>query len=125
MYWFVGADAVLETIEVAARVMLLQACVHAVVPFSAMVLVLMVIIEDTMEDIMLLPVIVAPVPLALVIVDEAVAGLPVPVADGVIVSGVDAEEAPADDCVCAAGEAVISPLDDVIAEYALQSMLAP
>lgn len=122
VYRLVGADAVLDTIDVAAIVMLLQLCVHITVPFAAMVLVDMVIIEDIM-----LPVIDAPIMLVLVIMEVVI--LPVPMADDAIdsiedIPEFDAEAIMAEDCICAAGEAVI-PLPDDPAEYALQSMVVP
>lgn len=128
MYRLVGADAVLDTIDVAAMVMLPQLCVHIIVSFAAMVLVDIVIIEDGIEDVMLL-VIVAPIMLVLIVIDDAVAILPIPVADDAVdaieaVPEFDVEATMAEDCICAAGEAVI-PLPDDPAEYALQSMLTP
>lgn len=124
VYRPVGADAVLDTIDVAAMVMLPQLCVHIIVSFAAMVLVDIVIIEDGM-----LLVIVAPIMPVLIIIDDAVAILPIPVADDAVdaieaVPEVDVEATMAEDCICAAGEAVI-PLPDDPAEYALQSMLTP
>jgi hypothetical protein len=97
------------------------------------VLVVIVIIEDTIddiddiaEDIMPLVVMDTPILSVLVIIDEVAAMLSVPVADGVIeaIPELDIEEVSPGDCICAAGEAA-APLLDGAAEYALQSMVAP
>lgn len=101
--------------------MLLQPCVHIMVPFPAIVLVDMVIIEDATEDIIddiMLLVVIAPITLALVIVEVVI--LPVPMVDDAIdaievILEFDADGVMVEDCICAAGEAVI-PLPEDAAE---------